>query len=146
MRVARDVRGVAATNGLGGVLASSVTTVVAGAVTVWVLEPTIESLPDALWWAVVTSTTVGYGDLAPARGGVRVLAVVLMLVGIGTIGMLTGSIATYFLRDDGMIDPEIEQVRNRLVAWAELTSEERRRPVAILATWSDDDPEWVAGA
>lgn len=55
------------------------------------------SLPDSIWWSFVTATTVGYGDLSPSSSGGRVVAAVLMLVGIGTIGMLTGTIATYFL-------------------------------------------------
>ncbi len=51
---------------------------------------------NALWWSIVTCTTVGYGDISPATGIGRVLAVLLMIFGIGLIGMLTGAITTYF--------------------------------------------------
>ena len=51
---------------------------------------------DALWWSFVTASTVGYGDISPQTGLGRLIASVLMLVGIGTIGMITGTIATYF--------------------------------------------------
>lgn len=48
---------------------------------------------DALWWAITTSTTVGYGDLYPTTAAGRVIAVMLMLVGIGLVAMLTAAIA-----------------------------------------------------
>lgn len=51
---------------------------------------------DALWWSIVTTTTVGYGDISPATPAGRVIAVILMIFGIGLIGMLTGTITTYF--------------------------------------------------
>jgi hypothetical protein len=59
-RVTRDIRGVAGTNGLAWVLLVSLVTILAGAVAVWVMEPSIATLPDALWWSTVTATTVGY--------------------------------------------------------------------------------------
>lgn len=60
----------------------------------------VEGMPfeDALWWSFVTTTTVGYGDISPASFPGRLIAVVLMMVGIGFIGLLTGTIATYFLK------------------------------------------------
>lgn len=137
-RVTRDVRGVVGTNGLGWVLMASVGTIVAGAVGVWMVEPTIETLPDALWWSTVTATTVGYGDLSPEHPAARGLAVVLMLVGIGTIGMLTGAIATYFIGDEGSTDPDVEHVRERLTEWRDLAPEERRRLVRMLGALVDD--------
>lgn len=59
----------------------------------------IHSYPDALWWAVVTVTTVGYGDRFPISAGGRVVAVVLMLVGIGLIGVLTATVASVFIKE-----------------------------------------------
>jgi voltage-gated potassium channel len=99
-RVLREVRGVALTNGLNWVLIVSLCSVALGALVVWVVEPGIEDFGGAAWWAVVTATTVGYGDLAPENPLAWMVAVGLMLVGIGTLGMLTGSIATYFIGDD----------------------------------------------
>lgn len=65
----------------------------------------IHNFPDALWWAVVTVTTVGYGDHYPVSAGGRGVAVILMLVGIGLIGVLTATVASYFVEqqaDEGM--------------------------------------------
>ena len=57
----------------------------------------IRTLPDALWWAIATVTTVGYGDRYPVTALGRVIAVGLMLVGIALIGLVTATIATWFV-------------------------------------------------
>jgi len=59
----------------------------------------IHDYPDSLWWAIVTVTTVGYGDRFPVTEGGRVVAVVLMLVGIGLIGVLTATVASVFVQE-----------------------------------------------
>jgi voltage-gated potassium channel len=59
----------------------------------------IHDYPDALWWAIVTVTTVGYGDRFPTTEGGRVVAVILMLVGIGLIGVLTATVASVFIKE-----------------------------------------------
>ncbi len=59
----------------------------------------IHSYPDAVWWAIVTVTTVGYGDRYPTTEGGRAVAVVLMLVGIGLIGVLTATVASVFVKE-----------------------------------------------
>jgi len=59
----------------------------------------IHDYPEALWWAIVTVTTVGYGDKYPTTGGGRAVAVVLMLVGIGLIGVLTATVASVFIKE-----------------------------------------------
>lgn len=52
---------------------------------------------DALWWSIVTVTTVGYGDIVPKTGLGRVIASLIMISGIGFLGVFTGTISTYFL-------------------------------------------------
>lgn len=59
----------------------------------------IHSYPDALWWGIVTVTTVGYGDRFPVTAGGRMVAVVLMLLGIGLIGVLTATVASVFIKE-----------------------------------------------
>lgn len=59
---------------------------------------TIHSFGDALWWAMVTVSTVGYGDKAPVTGAGRWVAVALMLTGIGLVGVLTATFASYFIK------------------------------------------------
>jgi voltage-gated potassium channel len=55
---------------------------------------------DGVWWAVSTMTTVGYGDVYPSTTEGRFLAIVVMLIGIGFIAILTGSVAQRFLAPD----------------------------------------------
>jgi voltage-gated potassium channel len=59
----------------------------------------IHSYPNALWWAIVTVTTVGYGDRYPVSGGGRAVAVILMMLGIGLIGVLTATVASVFVKE-----------------------------------------------
>ena len=56
-----------------------------------------QSFPDALWWAIVTLTTVGFGDISPTTLGGRLIGVVLMFFGIGVLGMFTATIAGVFV-------------------------------------------------
>ena len=55
---------------------------------------------DALWWGVVTLTTVGYGDVTPVTTEGRLAAMCLMLLGIGLFGAITATITSYFLSHD----------------------------------------------
>ena len=52
---------------------------------------------DGVWWAVATMTTVGYGDIYPETETGRVIAILIMLVGIGFLAVLTGAVAERFL-------------------------------------------------
>ena len=77
----------------------------------------VSSFGDSLWWAVVTATTVGYGDLSPVTSAGRAIAVVLMVVGIGVIGTFTATIASWFIEQDQAGKPnQDEDLRGRLDA------------------------------
>jgi len=57
----------------------------------------ITSLPDSLWWAVSTVTTVGYGDKYPVTMEGRAFAALLMFVGIGTASLIAAGLTTFFV-------------------------------------------------
>lgn len=56
----------------------------------------IDTIGDAIWWTIVTITTVGYGDFFPLSLPGRILAIIIMFFGIGLISVLTGSISSIF--------------------------------------------------
>jgi len=91
-------------HGLFRVLIAAAATLFLGAWLVLLCEENargsnIHNYPDAVWWAIVTVTTVGYGDRFPVTGGGRTVAVILMLVGIGLIGVLTATVASVFIKE-----------------------------------------------
>lgn len=57
----------------------------------------IKNGSDALWWAMTTVTTVGYGDKYPVTDAGRLFGALLMIVGIGVYGTITGLFATWFI-------------------------------------------------
>ena len=95
------------------VAAVAIAIIVMGAVAVFLLEretnPSMDSVGDALWWAVVTATTVGYGDLSPVTLEGRIIAGFLMVTGIGVIGAFTASVASFFLEHDQAEGPAVEK-------------------------------------
>ncbi|MGZ8924509.1 MAG: potassium channel family protein [Nitrososphaeraceae archaeon] len=66
----------------------------------------IKTAEDAIWWSYVTITTVGYGDRYPITTEGRILGAILMTLGIGLFGIVSGFIASWFLKpmDDDIID------------------------------------------
>lgn len=58
-----------------------------------------KSYSDSIWWAFVTATTTGYGDIVPVTDAGRVVGIFMMIVGVAIISMLTGLIAKMFLQE-----------------------------------------------
>ncbi len=77
-----------------------------GAILVWLLErdenAKLAEFNEAIWWAVVTVTTVGYGDITPITVMGRFIAAILMVLGIGIFGVLAAAMASV------MFDEEVE--------------------------------------
>lgn len=95
-RMMTKVRKFLNTNGFKYVLLLSLASVLSA--TVGMMHFEHMKFADALWWSFVTATTVGYGDLSPSTNAGRIIASLLMIVGIGLIGSLTSSITSFFLR------------------------------------------------
>jgi voltage-gated potassium channel len=73
--------------------------VVAGAAISYA-DTEVENPWRGVWWAITTVTTVGYGDVVPTTVAGRIIASILMLVGIGFLSLLTAAIAARFVEDD----------------------------------------------
>lgn len=110
------------TNGFKYVLMACAIAVVLSAVAMTYFEHM--KFLDALWWAFVTATTVGYGDLSPGSGIGRIIACVLMLVGIGLIGSLTSTITTFFLHSD-VQDLSNDRIDMALTLYDKLNEQEK---------------------
>lgn len=83
----------------------------------------IRTAQDAMWWAVTTMTTVGYGDTYPTTPEGRLVAVFLMIAGIGVFGTFSGLVASWFLApktadhspsDLAQIKAMLDEVQRRL--------------------------------
>lgn len=103
-----------------------------GAVGLYVVErqqnEAITSFGDAIWWAVTTTTTVGYGDIYPKTGEGRLIAVLLMLTGIGVIGVFTATIASFFFMEEESSElEEIKQQLNTIQSKLDALIQERNR-------------------
>ena len=113
------------TNNLNYVIWITLSTLLMGAIGIHFAEGI--SFGNALWWSFVTISTVGYGDISPATPIGRVIAGIIMLTGIGFLGMLTGTIATFFLSKNdstGFKSQTIEDIKMRLDNFEELNIED----------------------
>ncbi|WP_370629288.1 potassium channel family protein [Lactobacillus sp. Sy-1] len=80
-------------------------------------------LKTAMWWAITTATTVGYGDIAPQTAGGRLDAAVLMIGGVGFIGLLTSSITDFFTKNNAENEGTSDKL-DRLMEQVELLNKE----------------------
>ena len=77
-------------------------------------NPELGSFPDALWWAIVTITTVGYGNQAPGTFFGRIVAGILMITGVGIFGAIDAYLAAFFVRKDE--DEKIDKLQRDINA------------------------------
>lgn len=64
------------------------------------VNPKINSVIDAFWWAFATTTTVGYGDITPITTTGKLLGMCLMLIGVAIFGVYTALFARAILDDE----------------------------------------------
>lgn len=81
-----------------------------------VVGSNIKDASDAIWWAFVTVTTVGYGDHFPVSEEGRFVASILMLVGVGLFGTFSGFVASWFLSEQENNAEVIKELRCQVAA------------------------------
>ena len=95
-------------------------------------NPGFATFGDALWWGIVTLTTVGYGDIVPYTEKGRLAGVFLMITGLATLGVLSGTMASFFRTsassaggsasaepESAAADDDLDEVRQQLAAIAD---------------------------
>ena len=121
------------------IAAASLVLTVAGGIAARLFDPKdFDSIGNALWWALQTVTTVGYGDVVPERLTGQLIGAVLMLNGIALVAVVTSSVTAMFIEharrrahgSDEQVLAKLEQIESRLSAM-EASPGLRRR----------DDPE-----
>lgn len=72
------------------------------------IDPAVKTPWEGIWWAWVTVTTVGYGDIVPVSVSGRVLGCILILMGIGLFSLLTASFSVFFIsqQEKTLLDKE----------------------------------------
>ena len=105
------------------IAASTILMTVAAGVAVWLIDhKEFENLNDALWWALQTVTTVGYGDIVPKQTAGRLIGAVLMLNGIALISVVSAAVTASLIEQARRQHPgsqeellaNLEQIEARL--------------------------------
>jgi len=84
-------------NHLGKTLLVGIVLIIASGILIATIDPAIKTPADGIWWAWVTVTTVGYGDIVPSSGEGRIFASLLILFGIGLVSLITANLSAYLL-------------------------------------------------
>ncbi len=119
VNLSRTVRRFLAMNHLGTTLLVSALVIVLGGLVAAGIDDGFEDIWDGLWWAWVTVSTVGYGDIVPQTPAGRVFAAVLILFGVGLFSMLTANFSAFFIakeerEEEEHLDQRLRRIEQRL--------------------------------
>ena len=99
---------------------------------IYVFEQSVQpehfgSIPDAMWWTVVTLTTVGYGDIVPMTVAGKLVATLTALMGVCVVALLTGIVATGFTNQVSMRRNQLEAEITSALSDGVISSAERKK-------------------
>ena len=109
VRVSRRLRGYLTGGQVGTMLVMTGIVVVLAGIIVTRLDPSIGSIWDGMWWAWVTVTHTGYGDIVPHNGSGRFFGALVILLGVVLISLLTASLSAV------LIGGEVKKVEQEVV-------------------------------
>ncbi|WP_210395402.1 potassium channel family protein [Motiliproteus sediminis] len=112
LRISGDARALLARHNLGTTLMVSFVVLLMSGFIIAGIDPAIKTPWQGIWWAWVTVTTVGYGDVVPSSWTGKAFAALLILMGIGLFSMLTASFSAFFIAQDEkeVLDAEHENI------------------------------------
>lgn len=114
-KVSHDLRSILARHNLGTTLLICFIFLVISGFIIAALDPAFKGPIDGIWWAWVTMTTVGYGDLVPTTNEGRLFGAFLILLGLCMFSLLTASFSVFFIeKDEGQIAERERQNLNRI--------------------------------
>jgi voltage-gated potassium channel len=85
------------------------------------------SIPDAMWWAIITMTTVGYGDVTPVTVTGKIIASCIGVIGLGMVALPAGLLASGFIEELRRRRMEYQSLVQEVLSDQVVTNEEERR-------------------
>jgi len=106
-RLAKTVRKILNKNQLGKTLLVSLLLIFISGTIIAAIDPAFKSPADGIWWALVTISTVGYGDFTPVSIPGRIFASVLIIAGVVLFSLVTANLAAYFVEKE--VEKDVEE-------------------------------------
>jgi voltage-gated potassium channel len=98
--ISKTARSILSKNQLGITLLVSLFIIVGSGILIAGIDPAIDNIWDGFWWAWVTVTTVGYGDIVPSSAAGKIFGGLLILFGLGLFSLITASFSAFLLAKD----------------------------------------------
>lgn len=114
VNISETARQILSRNHLGTTLLISAGIIIIGGIMIAGIDPAIGSIGKGLWWAWVTVTTVGYGDVVPSSDAGKLFGAFLILLGIGLFSLLTASFSAFFISKEETARNLDQEIINRL--------------------------------
>lgn len=151
----KTLRQVLARNNIGLTLLVSLLIIVMAGTSIAAIDPAIDTAWDGIWWAWVTVTTVGYGDIVPESPQGRIFGGLLMVLGLGLFSLMTASFSAFLIsreeeevlkreeeiikKEEEVIEKEEQVIGEEILAAARLEKIDRRlreleKTLNLLAT------------
>ncbi|WP_101759429.1 potassium channel family protein [Oceanicoccus sp. KOV_DT_Chl] len=133
LQLSGSIQRVLARNHLGATLAVSAIFIIFAGYLIAAIDPAINTPADGIWWAWITATTVGYGDIVPVSQQGRIIAGILILLGIVLLSLITANTSAYFIasqrdQNENKRLKKIEKQLNRIEQQLESLSQKNEPP------------------